>query len=453
MIGAVRVVIVGNGVAGIEAALVVRKNDPKAEIAIVSEESDHFFSRTALMYVLAGQMSYRDIEPYERDLYRSQRWVRVRARATGLDAKAQTLTLAGKDPLPYDRLLIACGSRPRPGPWAGADLAGHFVTLQDLAWLEDSLHARPAPGRPPDPLEAAGSVYGRRRPTPRRPRAAVVIGGGLIGAEVVETLLAARGIETHFVIREDWFWPIALDQSEAAWIAAAFASHGAKVHLDHEVESLQAGADGLLRAVKTDRGEISCELCVIAIGVVPNTEWLAGSPIELDHSHGILVQDGLETSAPNVFAAGDCASVRGFDGQHRPEQLWYTARDQGRIAGRRLLGEAASYRRGVWYNSAKLMDVEYTTVGLVNMNQPEERNYTFKETGPVESHVRIVTSKDRVIGFNLLGRRWDHSTLVRWIERGLALDEILPRFHEASFDTEFVPPLALPRSRADFEVR
>ena len=132
-----RIVIIGNGVAGIESALAVRRREPKWQITILSEESDHFFSRTALMWVMSGQMSHEDIEPYERDLYARMNFERVRARAIGIDVAEHCVRLAGEvEPIRYDRLLIACGSKPRNAPWPGSDLdgVGHFVTLQDLEW-------------------------------------------------------------------------------------------------------------------------------------------------------------------------------------------------------------------------------------------------------------------------------------------------------------------------------
>ena len=138
-----RIVIIGNGVAGIEAALAVRSREPEWEVTLVSEESDHFFSRTALMWVFSGQMSQRDIEPLERDAYARLGFRRVRARATGIDVAEHRVMLAGGLPaIPYDRLLIACGSRPRPGPWPGSDArgVGHFVTMQDLEWYEREVH-------------------------------------------------------------------------------------------------------------------------------------------------------------------------------------------------------------------------------------------------------------------------------------------------------------------------
>ena len=143
------VVIIGNGVAGIEAARGVRAKDPTAKVTIVSEESDHFFSRTALMWVAAGQLSHRCIEPYPRDFYEENNFVRVRERAVGVEDGR--VRLRSGEELSFDRLLIACGSAPRSGPWPGNELdgVGHLVTMQDLEWLEDELHGGPGDGGPP----------------------------------------------------------------------------------------------------------------------------------------------------------------------------------------------------------------------------------------------------------------------------------------------------------------
>lgn len=450
------VVIVGNGVAGVEAALAARARDPKVEITLVSEESDHFVSRTALMYVLSGQLAHRDIEPHPRDLYEKQRWRRVRARAVGVDTVGRRLLLGGGlAPLPYDTLLLACGSRPRPAPWPGADLpgVGHFVTLQDLAWLEEELHGGPGRGgEPPNPdAHRAGSTpsspYWRRGSArvlrQQRPKAPLVVGGGLIGCEVVETLLAA-GLRPRFLVKQEWFWPVSLDAPEARWVEAHLREHGVDLLLETELSRFLPAEDGTLGRVETTRGELPCDLAVVAIGVVPNTDWLADSGIARDAIGGILVDDRLQTNAPGVLAAGDCASVPWSDGRQAPEPLWYTGREQGRVAGRRLAGEDARYRRGTWYNSAKFLDIEYTTVGMVNQDLPGEQSWRHEERGAVRSSTRLVTVDDRLVGFNALGRRWDHEPIAAWIEAKLPLARVLERLTEASFDTELVPPLVLP---------
>lgn len=449
-----RIVIVGNGVAGIEAALEIRAREPDWDLTIVSEESDHFFSRTALMWVLSGQLSHRCIEPYERDLYARMGWARVRARAVGLDLAARRLQLTGGESLPYDRLVIACGSRPRPAPWPGATLdgVGHFVTLQDLAWLEEELHGGPSrAGGPPNAdahlaRGAEDSPYQRRRAGWNTrggpPRDPVVVGGGLIGIEAVEVMVA-MGLRPRFFVREEHFWPIALDPREGAWIAEALTTHGVRMHLGENVVELQG--ERAVQRLRGDAGEVACDLCVVAIGVEPNTAWLQGSGLEIDaQSGGVVVDISQRTSDPSVFAAGDCASVTWFDGTRRPEPLWYTSKAQGRVAGRAALGDPVRYERRVWFNSAKLMDVEYTTAGLVNLGVEDEREWFFEERGSVRSTLRIVLSEERVVGFNALGRRWDHSVWIRWIEERRSLPYVLARLDEARFDTELVPPLQLP---------
>jgi NADPH-dependent 2,4-dienoyl-CoA reductase/sulfur reductase-like enzyme len=401
-------------------------------------------------------MSHRDIEPLERDAYARFGFHRVRARAVGVDTAGHRVHLAGGlEAVPYDRLLIASGSSPRRGPWPGSAAygVGHFVTMQDLGWYENEIHGGASRGGGPPRADAhlaattedspyrvrqaAAAVHGRLA---RKP---AVIGGGLIGIEAVEVAVSA-GLRPSFFIREEWFWPIALEPREAQWIGQRMSEHGVDVHLDHEVEALEVDPMGAVSAVKTDHGRYETDCVVIAIGVVPNTAWLADSGIELDDRGGIVVDEALQSSAPDVLAAGDCASVRWFDGSRRPEQLWYTARDQGRVAGRGLLGKRASYTRGTWYNSAKLMDIEYTTAGLVNWDLEGESSWFFEEDGRVRSTTRIVSQNDRVVGFNMLGRRWDHSVLLRWIEERRNLSWVLPRLREASFDTELVPPLQVP---------
>lgn len=415
-----QVVIVGSGVCGIEAALALRRREPQTPIALISDEHDHFFSRPALMYVFAGQMTVRDTEPYDRELFGRMGFERIRGRVTALDPAARRLALDSGATVGYDRLLLAAGSKARPAPWPGADGPGvhAFVTLRDLERLD--AEARPG-GR------------------------AVVLGGGLIGVEVAE-ILAHRGLHVTFVIRETWYFPVALDAREAALVAEHLRTHGIDVRLETPVEAILRGPDGAVRGVRVSGEEVPCDLVVAAIGVVPNTAFLAGGAIARAPSGAIEVDESLRTNVPGVWAAGDCANVTWMDGSRRPEQLWYTARDQGRVAAASMTGDAAVYRRGTWYNSAKFFDLEYTTAGWVpvlldfeNRPIPLEagvRTWFQRVPGAFASE-RIVCRGDRVVGFNMLGGRWNHEPLLEWIHERRPLDWVLAHLHEAQFDEEF----------------
>jgi len=408
-----RHVIVGNGVAGINAANRIRSKDAAADITVISHESDHFFSRTALMYVFCGQMSARDIEPFERDHYERMNFKRVRDEVLGLNAKTKTLQMrTGKD-ISYDRLLIAAGSVPRMIGWPGQDLDGvcNFVTWQNLELMQQKA---------------------------KTAKKACVVGGGLIGIEAVEVLLMA-GLEVSFVIRESHYWPIALDENEGALITEQMKHHGCDVRLNTETKEV-LGEGGRVTGLLTGNGEtIACDMVVFTVGVSPQTDWLKDSGVELDKSGGIVVDDHLRTNLQDIYAAGDCTSVIWFNGVRRPEQLWYTSRDQGRIAGLNMTGEENIYKRATFYNSAKFFDLEYTTAGYVNFNLKGEQNWYQHEPGTMCTE-RITYLPDRsVIGFNMIGRRWDHRTLVRWVDEKRTIDYVLDHLHEAIFDEEFMP--------------
>ena len=140
---------------------------------------------------------------------------------------------------------------------------GHFVTLQDLAWYESELHGGPSHvGGPPradahlaatrddSPYrfrESAAALHGRLASKP------AVIGGGLIGIEAVEVAVAA-GLRPSFFIREEWFWPMALEPREAAWISQRMIEHGVDVHLNHEVEALEVDPIGAVSVIATNHG-------------------------------------------------------------------------------------------------------------------------------------------------------------------------------------------------------
>lgn len=425
-------VIVGNGVCGMEAALLLREREADARITLVSDEHDHFFSRPALMYVFAGQTSLRDIEPHDRGLYERMRFERVRMRVASVDAPGHALVFEGAARLGYDKLLLAVGSRGRPAPWPGSEGAGlhYFVTLGDLEGLD---------------REA------------RRGQRAVVIGGGLIGVEAAE-ILHDRGLSVTFVVRENWYFPLALDANESQLVSEHMRHHGIDVRLGVNVEEILRGPDGRPRAVGLVGGEeVPADLVVAAIGVVPNTAFLAGSALDLSKGGAVEVGDALKASAPDVWAAGDCANVTWNDGSRRPEQLWYTARDQGRLAARSMLGDDVVYRRGTWYNSAKFFDLEWTTAGfvpvLLNWDNtpidpgPDVRSWFQRVPGGFVSQ-RVVVKGDRVIGFNFLGSRWNHEPLMQWIHERRSLSFVLEHLPEAQFDEEFMPRFrVLPTAR------
>jgi NADPH-dependent 2,4-dienoyl-CoA reductase/sulfur reductase-like enzyme len=405
----VRFVIVGNGVAGVTAALTLREREPLADIAIVGGETEYFFSRTALMYAYMNQLPRRSLEPYERKVWTAQRIRLVSDWATSIQPDA--VVLRSGERLPFDKLLIATGSEPRTADWPGLDAARdgvvNFVSMQDLDACE------------------------RLTPSTKR---AVVVGGGLIGVELVECL-RYHGIGVTFLVREPWYFPAALNREEADMVTAHIAEHGVDVRFDDEVAAVESDASGRVSSVATKAGDrIACQMLGIAIGVRPAIGWLRGGPLAADR--GVIVDSGFRTNLPNVFSAGDCAEIHREGHAPLIEQIWYSAKRQGRLAAMSMLGDAVRYDPPIFFNSSKFFEIEYTTVGEVN-RVPENSHHRFFALRRKHACIRIVEHDGRVTGFNMLGSRWDHNLLEQWIAERRDYAYVAERIHTAQFDPEF----------------
>lgn len=407
-------VIVGNGVAGTTAARALRQRDPQAQITLVSGESDYFFSRTALMYAYMDRMTLRDLEPFERKSYDVQRIERRRGWVRDLDAAAQELHFAEGGKLSYDRLLLAVGSTPQRANWPGLDQARdgvtHFVTLNDLASCE--------------------------RLTPSTQRA-VVVGGGLIGVELVECL-RHHGVEVDFLVRDASYWPAALSPEEGQVIAEEIERHGVRLRLSTEVAAVSGDAQtGRVSSIRTSQGEeIACQMLGVCIGVRPGVDWLKAVQTPPAIGRGIQVGPDFRTSLPNVWSAGDCAEFARAEASPLVEQIWYSAKRQGELAARAMLGDAVHYEPPLFYNSAKFFEVEYTTVGQAVKLPDDAVAFTHRVPGQ-RATVRIAARQGAVLGFSMLGARWNHQQLEAWIRERRSMDEVIANLHRAQFDVEF----------------
>lgn len=406
-------VIIGNGVAGITAAFTLREGDRHARITVVSGESEYFFSRTALMYAYMDRMNLADLEPFERKVYEKQGIARVCGWVSDLDADRRLLRLENGRELAYDKLLLAVGSVPKRLPWPGLEAARtgvvHFVSLQHLAECE------------------------RLTPTTKR---AVVAGGGLIGVELVECLVH-HGVEVDYLVRESWYWPKALAREEGDLIAGHMRRHGVRLHLEHEVSAVSTDRHGRVSSVSTNRGlDLPCEMLGICIGVRPATDWLKGVATPPGMNRGIQVNPSFQTTLPGVYAAGDCAELDQPGRGPLVEQTWYAAKRQGELAARAMLGDAVHYTPPLFYNSAKFFDIEYTTVGNVT-RLPEGALSFFHRLPGVPASIRLIEHDGAVIGFNMLGSRWDHTWFERWIRERRSMEDVMRNLHLAQFDVEF----------------
>jgi NADPH-dependent 2,4-dienoyl-CoA reductase/sulfur reductase-like enzyme len=149
------------------------------------------------------------------------------------------------------------------------------------------------------------------------------------------------------------------------------------------------------------------------------------------------VDDSLRTNVPDVLAAGDCAEiVTEGEGRNMLQQVWYTGKRQARTAAQVLAGKHVSYDPGIWYNSAKFLDLEYHTYGQVGFHIPDEKNLYWEHDNGLHC-IRIVYLEDRVIGINTMGVRFRHRVCEAWVAERRSLEYVLEHLAEANFDPEF----------------
>ena len=406
-------VIIGNGISGVTTARHVRKRSDM-RITIISAETDHFFSRTALMYIYMGHMKYEHTKPYEDWFWEKNRIDLIRGFVTGIDTDRRIVTLENGDAIEYDKLVISTGSKSNKFGWPGQDLPGvqGLYSIQDVELLEKN------------------SENAKR---------AVIVGGGLIGIELAE-MLVSRGISVTFLVREERYWSNILPKEESELVGRHIIEHGLDLRLNVSLKEILAGPDGRVRSVViAETGEeIPCQIVGLTPGVSPNIDMVKQTKIAT--GRGVLVNDYLETNIPNVYACGDCAEivVEG-EGRNRVEQLWYTGKMHGLALAKTICGERTKYERGIWFNSAKFIDIEYQTYGFVN-NKPRDGEINFYWESPENRTCfrMVFRETDRsIVGVNFFGIRSRHSIWENWIRENRTAEFAIENLKSANFDPEF----------------
>jgi NAD(P)H-nitrite reductase large subunit len=327
-----RHVIVGGGVAGMTAAMDLARRG-EAEVLVFSDEAHPYYYRPQLTEFLVGQT------PMERLVRRPLEWyaergmtVRLETPATGLDVEARQVTLADGESVPYDRLLLATGSLPFVPPIKGADKEGvrTWRTLTDTLTLE---------------LVAASCQQ------------VVVLGGGLLGLEAARGL---RGFCHEVTVLEALprLMPRQLDVEGAALLQAFVASLGIQVVVGARCEAFEGSAR--VSGVRLTDGTLyPAQTVVVAAGVRANATLAEAAGIAVDR--GIIVDDRMATSAPNVYAAGDVAVFRGYSWAIAP-----IAQAQGRVAAANMAGDESHYDVVIPSTTLKVVGIDVSSVGFVN---------------------------------------------------------------------------------------
>jgi len=412
------VVIIGNGIAGITCARQLRKLDGSVRITVISGESKYFFARTALMYIFMGHMKFEHTQPYENWFWEKNRIELKEGWVESIDFTAKNVLFQSGQNIQYDDLVIATGSKPNKFGWPGEDLQGvqGLYSKQDLELMEEN--------------------------TTNAVNRAVIVGGGLIGIEMAE-MLAYKKIPVTFLVRESGFWSNVLPKEESELVSRHMREHHIDLRLNEELDEIISDQNAHVKAIRTKSGEeIKCQFVGLTAGVTPSIDFLRNT--ELDVNRGVKVNFGFQTNIPNVYSIGDCAEFHEVPAPDRKpvEQVWYTGRMHGETLGYILAGKKVAYKPGIWFNSAKFLDIEYQTYGTVPARWDAEKVKSFyweHASGKVFFRM-LMDMQGRILGVNNFGFRLRHEFFDQVIREQWDGGKVISKLDKANFDPEFFAP-------------
>jgi len=374
-------VIIGNGVACAGAIEGIRKSDPSGPITVVSSEPYRVYGRPLIAHFLSGRLEeagiyYKPFGFYEENGVR----LLLGKTARSIDSKKKRVILDSGEAIPFDRLLIATGGVPFVPKIKGSDGPGvyAFTTIDDAKRLDALI----------------GQV-----------EKVTVLGGGLIGLKVAESL-HDRGMQVTVVELADRILSAAFDKTAGEIIAGRLREVGIEVVLDNSIREIRRVKGRIRSAVLNDGRKKECGAVVIAIGVVPNTAFLAGSDVKVHR--GVLTDEYMRTNLPGIFAAGDVAQAPDMlAGERRVAPIWPNAYLQGIYAGRNMAGDEKLYRGGFAMNSIEFYGIPTVSMGIANppeSHEVESYEVVFRLDEEKRVYKKLVLRDNVLVGAVLVGR-------------------------------------------------
>jgi len=343
-----RLVIIGGDAAGMSAASKVRREDPQREIVVFERSPHTSYSACGMPYFIAGL-----VETAERLIARTPEKfrekfsidARIRHEVTELDLSAQRVRVTNLETSqaawePYDQLLIATGAEAIFPQLPGSDADGIF----GLSTLASGIRVYDFMDR-------------------QLPRRAVVVGGGYIGLEMAEALVR-QGLQVALVEKGEQVMGT-LDPDMGAMVSGALREIGVTLCLQESLVGYET-ANGRVTGVVTDQRTLPADLVIVGLGTRPNTSLAAAAGIALGVKGSVRVNQRMQASAPNVWAAGDCAeSFHLISRRPFHVALGTVANKQGTVAGTNLAGGYATFPGVVGTAVSKICKYEVARTGLM----------------------------------------------------------------------------------------
>lgn len=393
--------VVGSSHAALEAVTAIRMHDANGSLTLLTRDPHLPYSPTVLPYVVSGRSAPDGIFLRDEQFFADNHVALKRGTALkALHAERNVAELADGSEIGYEKILLATGAAPAIPPIPGIETVAYHVlrTLDDATKLNAAI---------------------------KQSKQAVVLGAGLVGMHAAENLVKAGAsvtiVEMAKQLTDGYF-----DATAAALIEKAFTDNGAKILTGNRVVKLAPSTIGATLTLENGT-TLEADLLLVATGVKPNMEYLAGSPVK--HDRGILVSDSMQTSVPNVWSAGDCAQARGFfTDTPVMNAILPDATEQGRIAGMAMAGDpgAKHYLGGVPLNTYHFFGRHAISVGSSKVPDGGEMVTRFDEaTG---RYLKVIFHEGRLLGIYGVNEFFDGGVMCQLILRRVDLSAVKERF-------------------------
>ncbi len=386
----IRLVIIGGGIAAHTAAATARSLDPACRITILTEDEHAFYNRLNLTRFLAQEIPREDLFDYKPQWYQENRIeILTRTRVIGLDPVKKTVLLAEGRDIAYDACILAHGSSAATPGFYRPNLSGVSL-LRTLKDVED-IAARVQPG-----MEAG------------------VIGGGVLGLEAAYGILK-RGARVRVFEFMPMLMPRQLDKIGGEWFGQMVAEKGIEPHTGVRVKELVG--EERVQGIRLEDGTFfAANLVIVSTGIQPNVDWVKRAGLHCER--GILVGDRMETSAKNVFAAGDVAQWRG-----QVIGLWTNAVEQAKIAAANAVGKTGFFQGFLPVTILKCLGIPLISMGEIKEDGGTIRSKTTSDA-PNKIYRRVILREGIPVGGILLGTSSGMGQMRKLIESGLELEKL-----------------------------
>lgn len=394
-------VIVGASAAGIGAVEAIREVDPVGTIAVISDEECPQYSRPMISDLVSGKADFGKMMCREHEFWAKNNIQALTGRtATSLNLSDRYVTLDKGDHVNFEKLLIATGGKPFVPKIEGSDKDGVF-TFTTLSDAENMLSK----------LEKAES--------------AVVIGAGLIGVSVTEALVK-RGLKVTMVELQDKILSLILDPTASEMVENVIRNAGVTIATDQTVKQIVGKPENdkvVGGAVLTSGEQVPCDLVIIAIGVIPRTELVAGTDVKTNR--GILVDRSMRTNVQDVYASGDVAEAYDFViGENRLLPLWPLAQLEGKVAGYNMAGKKADYPGGTAMSALKYFGIPIISIGVANPKNPEAYESLVKHEPERNIYRKIVLKDNVIVGVTLVNAIEKAGVLFHLMKNGVNVKKL-----------------------------